>query len=282
MILSGQQAEATALIKAWIDGGWKRQQVFRLFGFAGTGKTTLARMFGDEVYGRVVYGAFTGKAASVLRKKGCPGAQTIHSMIYTREDDNPETGEPIFGVNHASDACSAALIIIDEVSMVDETLGRDLLSLGRPVLVLGDPGQLPPVKGDGFFTAVEPDYLLTEIHRQALDNPIIRLSIDVREGKRLEFGSYDGLVNIIDQSQLDPEDVLKADIVLVGKNDTRKKYNKRIRELLGRKTDYPVATDPAGLPEERQDEGPAQRHALGRREAAESPWPQDGVRCQFC
>ena len=58
--------------------------------------------------------------------------------------------------------------------MVDEDLGRDLLSFGKPVLVLGDPAQLPPVKGGGFFTEAEPDVMLTEVHRQAADNPIIR------------------------------------------------------------------------------------------------------------
>ena len=45
------------------------------------------------------------------------------------------------------------LIIIDECSMVDAELGRDLLSFGVPLLVLGDPAQLPPIQGGGFFTA---------------------------------------------------------------------------------------------------------------------------------
>ena len=46
-------------------------QVFRLFGFAGTGKTTLARHIADGVDGEVKYAAFTGKAALVMRNKGC-------------------------------------------------------------------------------------------------------------------------------------------------------------------------------------------------------------------
>ena len=61
--------------------------------------------------------------------------------------------------------------------MVDEDLGQDLLSFGTPVLVLGDPAQLPPVKGGGFFTEAEPDIMLTEVHRQAADNPIVRMSM---------------------------------------------------------------------------------------------------------
>ena len=55
--------------------------------------------------------------------------------------------------------------------MVDEELGRDLLSFGKPILVLGDPAQLPPVKGAGFFTEAAPDVMLTEIHRQARGQP---------------------------------------------------------------------------------------------------------------
>ena len=65
--------------------------------------------------------------------------------------------------------------MIDECSMVDAELARDLLSFGKPILVLGDPFQLPPVKGGGYFTESPPDVMLTEIHRQAEDNPIIRL-----------------------------------------------------------------------------------------------------------
>ena len=74
--------------------------------------------------------------------------------------------------------------------MVDERLARDLLSFGTKVLVLGDPFQLPPVQGAGFFTAHEPDIMLTEIHRQAADNPIIRMSMEIREGGFLEHGRY--------------------------------------------------------------------------------------------
>jgi exodeoxyribonuclease-5 len=80
------------------------------------------------------------------------------------------------------------LLILDECSMVDEKLGRDILSFNKPVLVLGDPGQLPPPTGAGFFTATPPDALLTEVHRQAKENPIIRLATLAREGKPLRRG----------------------------------------------------------------------------------------------
>ena len=114
-------------------------QVFRLFGYAGTGKTTLARHLAESVEGKVNYAAFTGKAALVLRSKGCEGASTIHSLIYRSRGENEEA--PTFVLNPEGAASKAKLIVIDECSMVDEELGRALLSFGVPVLVLGDPAQ---------------------------------------------------------------------------------------------------------------------------------------------
>ena len=58
--------------------------------------------------------------------------------------------------------------------MVGDEMARDLLAFGKPVLVLGDPGQLPPVKGEGAFTRDAPDVMLTEIHRQAGESAILQ------------------------------------------------------------------------------------------------------------
>ena len=64
--------------------------IFRLFGYAGTGKTTLARHLAASVKGRVLFAAFTGKAALVMRSKGCTNASTIHSLIYRPLENNEE------------------------------------------------------------------------------------------------------------------------------------------------------------------------------------------------
>jgi exodeoxyribonuclease-5 len=126
--------------------------------------------------------------------------------------------------------------------MVDEQLGRDLMSFGTPILVLGDPGQLPPISGGGFFTEQEPDFLLTEIHRQARDNPIIRMALDVREGRELSYGDH-GTARVIGKEEVTQDLVLDADQVLVGTNRTRRRYNRRLRELKGFTADYPQAGD---------------------------------------
>jgi exodeoxyribonuclease V len=161
MIWPPQQEAALKAVARWLNRG--EPQIFRLFGYAGTGKTTLAKKIAGDVEGEVAFGAFTGKAALVLRAKGCAEARTIHSLIYRATET--ETGEPSFVLNEDSTVARSKLVIIDECSMVDAELGRDLLSFGVPILVLGDPGQLPPVKGGGFFTGTDPDIMLTEVHR---------------------------------------------------------------------------------------------------------------------
>ncbi len=226
---SPQQDAALKAISQWLKDK-KAPQVFRMFGFAGTGKTTLAKHIAENIDGDVRFAAFTGKAALVLRSKGCEGASTIHSLIYRSRSTDEET--PEFVINRQSDAGDAKLIIIDECSMVDEDLGRDLLSFNTRVLVLGDPAQLPPVKGGGYFTECEPDVMLTEVHRQAQDNPIVALSMAVRNGERLVRGTY-GESRIIGRDDINAEMVLSANQVLVGTNKTRRMYNTRIRNLMG-------------------------------------------------
>ncbi len=225
---SPQQEHALKAVAEWLKDS-HAPQVFRLFGFAGTGKTTLAVHLAEDV-GSVLYGAFTGKAALVMRKKGCKDASTIHRMIYMLDQEG--AGDPTFKLNKNSDVRDADLVIIDECSMVGEELGKDLLSFGTRVLVLGDPAQLPPVKDAGFFTEVKPDFMLTEVHRQARDNPIIRLSMTVREGGPLELGDH-GTAKIVRRRDFDHQDVLAADQILVGLNRTRHAYNRRIRQLRG-------------------------------------------------
>ena len=216
--LSPQQEQAMDAVRRWLKGG--RSQIFRLFGYAGSGKTTLAQMIAREVKGTVLFAAYTGKAASVMRLRGCAEACTIHSLIYHVEEG--ADGDPLFFLKDREESAldSAALVIIDECSMVDEALAQDLLSFGVKVLVLGDPAQLPPVQGAGFFTECEPDFMLTEVHRQARDNPIIAMSMAVREGKRLSIGGY-GDSRVIRKSEIVGQDVIAADQVIVGLNRTR-------------------------------------------------------------
>ncbi len=248
MEFSPQQDAALKAVAGWLKTG--KPQIFRLFGYAGTGKTTLARHFAEHVDGQVQFAAFTGKAAQVLRSKGATNARTIHSLIYRPRGEEAVSDEttgktsmsPTFSLNRQSPIARAKLVVVDECSMVDEQLGRDLLTFGTPILVLGDPAQLPPISGGGFFTEHEPDILLTEIHRQARDNPIIRLALDVREGREFMKGDY-GTAQVIGREEVNQDLVLAADQVLVGTNRTRRRYNARLRELKGFDGPLPMAGD---------------------------------------
>ena len=213
--------------------------IFRLFGYAGTGKTTLAKTLASGC-NYVVFAAFTGKAALMMQRNGCGNASTIHSLIYAVNED--ENGRISFTLDRESGAAHADLIVIDECSMVDDVIGKDLMSYGKPILVLGDPAQLPPVGGEGFFTSDLPDFLLTEIHRQADENPIIHMAIELRNQRRLQIGSY-GESSVVARGTLDGEYVASADQVLVGKNTTRQQFNSRLRRIAGFQSKMPEITD---------------------------------------
>lgn len=220
----------------------------------------------------MVFCAFTGKAAYVLKQKGCPEASTIHQQIYRPKDksaahlkdllearrkvqdgsseayrldkkikdEKANVARPSFSLNLESDIVSAKLIVVDECSMVDETMGKDLESFGVKILVLGDPAQLPPVYGTGYFTDGEPDFMLTDIHRQAKGDPIIDLATKVRKRILPDYGDY-GLSRV--RPDIDPELALEADQIIVGRNHTRKGFNQRVRSLLGRAGPLPEPSD---------------------------------------
>src|SRR5258705_9051777 len=91
--------------------------IFRMFVYDGTGKTTLARHIAEGVDGEVRFAAFTGKAALVMRNKGCDNASTIHSLIYRARESGVE--QPSFELWDDAPASKAKLIVIAECSRFD-------------------------------------------------------------------------------------------------------------------------------------------------------------------
>lgn len=233
MQLAPQQEAAHAAVVDWMEQ--RDRNVFRLFGYAGTGKTTIAKQIArtvSERWGRVSFGAYTGKAASVLRSKGCSPAQTIHGLTYKLVGED-EKGNPTFEFSSKNlRSRKPAMIIIDECSMVDEQMGRDLLSHGIPILVLGDPAQLPPVSGAGYFTSAKPDVLLTDVHRQGEDSGIIKLATLARSGNRLPEGVHDES-RVIGLRDLRTVQQSSFDQILVGTNKARAAINAKVRADLG-------------------------------------------------
>jgi len=247
MQYSADQEKAIKKMLDWFNATQstpeKVPQVFYLAGWAGTGKTTTVEAFTAELPDkyRITYGSFTGKAALRMRQAGMRGAGTLHSLIYEARTDKA-TGKVVFELNPRSALKRADLLVLDECSMVDNSLGTDVLSFNKPVLILGDEGQLPPINGLGFFTQRRPDARLTEVHRQALENPIIELATSIRKGKTIKRYDTEQLVTYPKQdflvAQLD-----KADQILCGKNKTRQDINSYMRSMYMRESTYPLKDD---------------------------------------
>ncbi len=278
MNFSPQQEVALSVVGSWMRPT-NSEQVLCLFGFAGTGKSTLAKHLVATSPGRWLYGAYTGKASHVMRQKGCDGASTIHSMIYrpngvsraeemallvTRVDQLERKklrtpleekelvsrreqlrvarseSRPRFTLWADSPLSQPDVVgvVIDECSMIDQRLGEDLESFGKKILVLGDPAQLPPVGSGGHYTRRKPDVMLTDVHRHARESGILRLATDVRERRDIREWTSQPETDVLVRRRGDVDDlqsrVLAADQVLCGRNATRKSFNRRHRELLGR------------------------------------------------
>lgn len=272
LVLSEQQGQAVDALSDPCE--WRRPHEFAvLAGFAGSGKTSIAPTIIDVMNAkRPLFLAPTNKAAKVLTSKGLP-ATSIHKAIYhpPGENDPPElkdmnaqiaeaekTGddeltaelilrrdtlldslrladpELIWRINPEGDAAHADLILVDEASMVGKQLGTDLASFGVPIIAIGDPGQLPPVNDEMFFPLNRPDFLLTEIHRQAADNPIIQLSQDIRQGKRLRPCTMGDQVVIAHRGEIDiPDTVDTMPQIICGTHRRRWKITEGVRMMLG-------------------------------------------------
>ncbi|MDE2438824.1 MAG: AAA family ATPase [Patescibacteria group bacterium] len=214
MVLTEQQEKAIDLACSSVAAG---RPLFRIGGYAGTGKTTLAKNLFSKLPGGGCC-AFCGKACDVLRKKGLP-SQTIHSMIYDWDAKTDRFWlKPNLPYNW---------IHLDEGSMVGTALWSDLQSYGIPIVVTGDPGQLEPVDDDDPHLMRDPDYVLDTIHRQAFNNPIVRLATEIRGGDDVNWRNFERR-----KSQI-YDDALWADVIIVGYNKSRIELNKHVRKLKG-------------------------------------------------
>lgn len=235
IIPTEEQSEAIESIESWYKSSEEDHQIFLLDGGAGVGKSTVAGIAVERLgLKNVVYGAYTAKAARIMMSKGMKDASTLHRILY-HWDERRKQWDKL--AQHSS--CQRAdLIVVDEVSMVNDTIALDILSYHKPLLVLGDiEGQLPPIEGTGAFTSRRPDYRLHEIHRTALDSPINKLAWAVRQGYNPRPG---------DQVCSDPSALVQRFLpdawaslvnrdwqVICGKHKTRLAVTRRCREAFG-------------------------------------------------
>ncbi len=243
--LTSEQENAKKLIAEWFFN--TDDKVFVLSGYAGTGKTFLIdyivrNILKLEVGVEAVFVSPTGKAAANLVKNGTV-AGTVHSLIYMRDEDEFEVdengeiitqGELKFIKREKIDE-RIRLIVIDEASMVNETVLNDLLGYGVKCLFAGDEAQLPPVNGTCPLMK-NPHYTMREIVRQAADNPIIKIATMARNGEHIPFGNYGETVCVISKNMLPAKDrkrlLLRADQIICGRNKTRLALNEEMREYL--------------------------------------------------
>lgn len=248
--LTSDQENAKSLIEEWYFN--TDDKVFVLSGYAGTGKTFLIDYVVREVLRlkvgtEAVFVSPTGKAAANLVRCGTV-AGTVHSLIYIKDDDEfdvDENGEiverkELSFIKRQSIDEKIRLIIVDEASMINETVLLDLLGFGVKCLFCGDGAQLPPVNGTCPLLE-NPHYTMTEIVRQAADNPIIRVATMARENKNIPFGRYGDKVCVIGKNALSPEErkrlFLKADQIICGRNKTREAINAEMRAYKGISSD---------------------------------------------
>ena len=258
MKISSDQQKALKKIIAWYKDPAKMQYI-TMGGYAGTGKTTLISVFRHILYSldphlKVGFVSYTGKATRILQNKLIEAqaifpkdsVTTIHSLIYSPiENGNQEiTGWDI------KDEIDRDFLIIDEASMVSGDIWVDLLAYKKPILAVGDHGQLPPINGK-FNLMKKPEICLTEIHRQSKGNPIIEVSAQARKDGCVVIRKYGEKVQKLDKTTWEAQEFItqlleeydENTIILCGYNNTRVRINNQIRSFLGYQSEYPEEGD---------------------------------------
>ena len=203
-------------------------------GYAGTGKSTLVKFIIAALGLQpedVAYVTFTGKAASVLRHKGCPNAMTAHKLLYYSK--RMPSGKFVFKPRPILEG-NFSLIVVDEISMLPNDLWELLLSHKKHVIALGDPFQIPPIdkKADNHVLDA-PHIFLDEIMRQAQESEIIRLTMDIRDFKAPQYFKGNEI------QVLRPSEVVDgmygwADQIICATNRKRQEINDYMRQAAGR------------------------------------------------
>jgi ATP-dependent exoDNAse (exonuclease V) alpha subunit len=263
MQLSPDQEKAIHQIKEWLESG---DQTLTMGGYAGTGKTTIiSYMLKHWSKMDIAVCAFTGKAASVLRGKGVHHAITMHKLIYTpvnwcrfcRMETDTEKLPPEEEGGKPERICKRCkqsqylsmkfvrvpfinvdLVIVDEASMLSADLVLDLESLAKKILYVGDHGQLEPV-GDDPGIMMDPTIRLEQIHRQAAGSPIIQFAHYLRTSNMPRGWEGGKEATVHKRERASSSQLMEADVVLCGFNNTRVMVNKAIRKARGFRDSLP-------------------------------------------
>lgn len=245
MTFEPTQGQATALAMIEELVGLEDPAFAVLTGYAGTGKTTLLQHVAAE-HGSPLVLTPTGKAALRVHEATGLEASTIHRWLYQANED-PKTGEVRWQKRPLDDVHLPAnrLIVVDEASMVNEEVWADIWwlasAVGCKVLLVGDPFQLGPVNQEGrAFNALKHlktsrRVALTEVVRQALDSPIIRASMLIRQGEQGTLEALSEVLDTVSRNQLVDSFLAMAHsrALVAHRNQTRHQLNREVRERIG-------------------------------------------------
>ena len=231
MVLTSKQEEGLRIAVQRYNEG---QPYTCISGYAGTGKSTLIKYIiaalDVDPETEVAYVAYTGKAAEVLRHKGCANATTAHKLLYKAR--RLPNGSFKFYPRKVLEN-DYKVIVVDEISMLPIELWELLLSHKVYILASGDPFQLPPINKESDNLVLRtPHIFLDEIMRQAAESEIIRLTMAIRAQQPIEFFKGNE-VQIIDRSELVDGMYDWADQIITATNATRHAINASIRESKG-------------------------------------------------
>jgi len=200
---------------------------FKLFGAAGTGKTTMAKSLASSY--RSCFLAYTGKAALRMKETGCDNPSTIHRALYSFTKFGKQWVSVVDPKKYLREA---ELVVLDECSMCPADLAADLKSAvpSARFLILGDPCQLPPIYPENAPFHDNPDHLLTQVYRQESTSPVLEYATSVRTLERIQTPVPEGI------HQFKGNLNAGFDMILCGRNATRASINERMFIARGRPT----------------------------------------------
>lgn len=238
--LNEKQKQAVLFALEWYYCKSYDKPLFILSGVAGSGKTTTINSIVTALgllKENILFCALTGKASSIHRMKGLV-SNTIHKSFYNAK---PYKGNVYFTKKTAIPSF-IKLIVIDEFSMISNSMIEDILSFNIPVIGIGDFFQLPPIfEKNDYLTEKTSDIFLDEVMRTDDTTGVLTLAMKSRNKINLIPGIYKNS-RVIDNID-DLKELIKYDKIITWTNKTKKYLNKHIREKLGITEKYPIKNE---------------------------------------
>jgi len=249
--LSPDQLHAVEQARQWYHS--RDIRPFRIFGPAGSGKTTVAQHVLAALGTTTQALAPTNRAARILRNNGVDTARTIHSVLFTptpwcttenhtvdsrcvREDVKDKHSHGVRFFKKFDPPEGIRCFTIDEASMVGKRIADDIALFRIKTIVIGDPFQLPPVMDDPAYGRDLPGVDLDASHRFDSLSDIGKLANIIRMAPGLS--SWHKTLPYVDFAEVD-----KYDLLLTWRNENRWQIINTLRQVRGLPLDRPVEGD---------------------------------------